>query len=368
MPLNPDSHAPTELEILSRLVNRGLLLLDTRFEVEFANAAACGLLACIDEQELKQRWKTITPGLQIEKNLPQALQPRFFKIDLPLAAETRRLRAEIHVRDEKFGNGYLLLLKDRQKMDALDIKLLLASQMYVQSYLQGAMAHDLRAPLNAMHITLELLGETLTERFGDEDKSSQQRCILVMKEELGRMNQMLQAVFAHRTLLDDAREEFDLRNMIEEIAALLQTTARRYRLDLQCQLPASEIKLSGQREALKQALLNIVINSMQAMPDGGSLEIKTERENTTANIVLTDQAPTLAADLRAQMYAVSFAAEADLKSLGLYVARVLVEMHNGDIEITSSKNQGNFFRVSLPLARHAAGVRTTGIRQDIFSS
>ncbi len=363
MPLNKDQQPRTDLEILSHIVNRGMLLLDGDKDIEFANDMACGLLGAITEEELKRNWQALKPSLRLDENSPTS-KPRSFKIDLSMHGTPRYLRAEIHARAENSRGGYLVLLKDRMKMDALDSNLLLASQKQAQIYLQGAISHDLRAPLNSMQITLELLGETLAQNALDTDKSSEKRCIAVLKEELLRLNRKMRPVLDHNALLNPPRQEFDLRDCIEELNSFLESQVRRQRVDLQSRLPDEPIKMVGQREWLKQALMNIFISSLEAMPNGGSLEIGAQLEKSLVRVTVKDRGPKMSDDQCEKIFSLSFSAEKNPQVAGLYVARLLVELHGGDFHVDASS--GNCFTLQLPLASEQKTDDTANLGKNIF--
>lgn len=363
MPPNKDHQSRADLKILSQLINRGTLLLDHDKNIEFANDLACGLLGVVTEEELKRSWPTLKPLLHIDENLPTS-KPRSFKIDLSVHGAPRYLRAEIHAVNSH--GSYLLLLKDRMKLDALDSNLLLASQKQAQIYLQGAISHDLRAPLNSMQITLELLGETLAQNVLDTDKSSEKRCIAVLKEELLRLNRKMRPVLDHNALLNPLRQEFDLRDCIEELSSFLESQVRRQRVDLQSRLPAEPIKIVGQREWLKQALMNLFIHSLETMPNGGSLEIDAQLEKSLIRITVKDRGPKMSDDQCEKIFALTFSAEKNPQAAGLYVARLLIELHGGDFQVESSS--GNCFTLQLPLAGDQKTDDGTKLNKNIFSS
>lgn len=339
----------TRFSALTRIMNVGLLLLDSSADLEFANPLACGLLACADERELKDRWKQLKSQLRLEQDLPQTAKPRALTVNLPVADGTRFLRLETYALHEESCTGYLVLIKDREMINALETELLLASQMRSQVHLYGAYAHDLRAPLNAMQITLELLTDVLTG--GAEVESDRQRYIAVMKEELARLNRTLSAML-NRSLpsLNAKPEEFDLRAMVDEVAALLRTQAMRHRIDLQLQLPGREVIVYGHRDRLKQALINVALNGLEAMPGGGRLRINLVVKADSAAIVVKDDGPGIPPELLEEIYQIYFTMKKTGSGMGLYVARLVLESHNGDISMSNEPGGGANFTLSLPLS------------------
>lgn len=347
--ITQDSPIHSCLEILSRTINCGLLLLDAHIQPEFVNRSACDLLGCSTEDDLKGHWEIIKPLLRLNSIPPLMPNPRLLRIDLTVKGELRCLRVAIHVRDNNFGSGFLILIKNRLKLDSLDTQLVIASQMRAQLYFQDALTHALRTPLNAMHMTLELLSELAKDSTLDPGLSTQQHGITVMKEELANTTRTLRTVLNHDELLNPVRQEYDLRVLVEEVVSLLKMPARISLLNIQIQLPDYEVKLTGQREWLKQALLNITINRLEAMSNGGSLDIGLQLNKATVNIVIKDSGPSLSETELENIFAVAFTAETNSLGMDLYLTRVLVEVLGGEVQVANLTGKGNSFILSLPL-------------------
>jgi signal transduction histidine kinase len=217
-------------------------------------------------------------------------------------------------------------------------------------HLYGALVHDLRAPLNAMQITVELLADILADGRS-ADPSSQQRYIRVLKEELARLNRTLGTMLDNRMpSLTVASEEFDLRAIAQEVTALLGTQAMRHRIDLQLRLPDREVRVIGHRDRLKQALINVAINGLEAMPHGGRLQIDMAVHEVTVNITVRDDGPGIPAELLDEIYQIYFTTKKSGSGMGLYVARLVLESHGGDIQGVNTPGAGAWFILTLPLA------------------
>lgn len=353
MPPAQDNPPFARFGALTRIMNVGLLLLDSGTMLEFANPLACNLLDCANEEELKSRWINIKSLLRLDKGLPQTVKPLSLKVNLSLKNKTRFLRLEVYAVEEESCTGYLVLIKDRQIVDVLETELLLASQMRAQVHLYGALVHDLRAPLNAMQITVELLADILAGGRG-ADPASQRRYITVLKEELARLNRTLGAMLDNRMPSSSAAsEEFDLRAIVEEVAALLGTQAMRHRVDLQHRLPDREVRVIGHRDRLKQALINVAINGLEAMPRGGRLQINMAVHEASVDVTVRDDGPGIPAELLEEIYQIYFTTKKSGSGMGLYVARLVLESHGGDIQGVNTPGAGACFILTLPLATSA---------------
>ncbi len=340
--------APTQYHPFARfggltdIMNIGLLLLDSAASLEFASPPACLMLDCADEEEMKSRWDEIKLRLELDKDLPRTAAARTLNVNLRSKEDkTRVLRLEVFALKGESCTGYLVLINDRQIADVLETELLLASQMRAQAHLSGALVHDLRAPLNAMQITLELLADALVGGQ-DADLSGQQRYISVLREELARLDRALGGMLDNRLPSSSAASgEFELRALVEEVTALVSRQATRRRVALQHRLPDREVRVIGQRDRLKQALINVAVNALEAMPNGGQLRIDMKVRDASVDITVCDDGPGIPADLLDKKTG---------SGMGLYVARLVLESHGGAIQAVDGPGAGACFTLTVPLA------------------
>jgi len=341
-----------QLDAVTKIMNVGVLLLSPSHNLEFANGLACELLGFADADALKNEWDSIRVSLNLDERLGDGSKPRPLKVDLPTHDGVRFLRLETYALDENFCSGYLILLRDRRMVHVLENDLLLASQMRAQNYLYGALIHDLRAPLNAMQLTVELLGGgeggKAVARHGEE--LSPERYLKVLREELARLNRTLRTVLDYGAPIDPEFKEFDLLAVVREIVSLLAPQATRLQAEIRLSLPSeSVILVSGQRDRIKQALLNVAINGLEALPkSGGKLSIEVERGEGVVEVVVSDSGAGVPDDLLDTIYQVYFTTKKAGSGLGLYVARLVLESHGGDIRVENIPGNGARFYLSLP--------------------
>ena len=192
---------------------------------------------------------------------------------------------------EEEHQGFLYLLRERMALDALETDLLLASQLRALSRVYRAVTHDLKAPLHAMVLNLDRLQVALRRGEGAEEAEKTQGYLDVLREELERLDRSLVALLAETTPAGSGREEFDVRAMIQEIERLLLPQARLQHVALEAQLPGTAVRIAGQRDRLKQAILNVAINALDAMSDGGELEMVVEALPEEAEVRISDTGP-----------------------------------------------------------------------------
>ena len=111
--------------------------------------------------------------------------------------------------------------------------------------------------------------------------------------------------------------------------------------------------IKADHDLLKQALLNIVINGCQVMPDGGKLTLETARENGHILIAITDQGPGIKAEVRDKIFNLYYTTKPTGSGIGLAQAFRAVQLHNGRISVKSEPGRGASFEILLPVVASA---------------
>jgi signal transduction histidine kinase len=341
------AQARQRLNTLSQLMDVGVLLVDAARHLDFVNPRACELLGCADRSEVERLWPEIGQLLEPALNPVERRESRL-DLEVPGAAGARSLRCLVYPLAEEDHQVFLFLLRDRVVLDALETDLLLASQLRALTRVYGAITHDLKAPLNAMVLNLDLLQSALRRGEGATEAAASEQYLRVLREELERLDRSLLALLAETTPASRRREEFDVRAMVEEIERLLLPQARMQHVALEACLPGTAVRIAGQRDRLKQAILNVAINALEAMSDGGALELRLETLPDEAEVRITDSGPGIPEAVRPRIFDMHFTTKTSGTGIGLYVARSIVEAHGGEITVANAPGRGSEFRLRLP--------------------
>ena len=340
------AQARQRLHTLSRLVDVGVLLVDPSRKLEFANPRACELLACADPVELEGRWPELLPLLDSTEPMGEQLSQFDFEVSGPTNA--RMVHCRVYPLAEEEHQGFLYLLRERMALDALETDLLLASQLRALSRVYRAVTHDLKAPLHAMVLNLDRLQVALRRGEGVEEAEKTQGYLDVLREELERLDRSLVALLAETTPAGSGREEFDVRATIQEIERLLLPQARLQHVALEAQLPGTAVRIAGQRDRLKQAILNVALNALDAMSEGGALEMSVEALPEEAEVRISDTGPGIPEDMLRRIFDMHYTTKTTGTGIGLYLARSIVEAHGGEISVENRPGRGSQFKLRLP--------------------
>jgi signal transduction histidine kinase len=271
----------------------------------------------------------------------------------PRGSGSRRLRCQVHPLDEEDCVGWLLVVRDASLMRLLEIDLRRAARLRVLSQVYLAVAHDLKAPLNGMVLNLELLRESLADG-AEIGRENQRRWVEVIERELSRLRRSLDTLLAQTAPASDELERFDLRSTVEEIEDLLAPQARRQQVRLVTDLPAEPVTVAGHRDHLKQAMLNVAINGLEVLDEGGTLELTLRGEGESAALAVRDTGPGIPPDLVQRIFDMHFTTKNSGTGIGLYVARSVIESEGGELDVADTGPDGTTFVVRLPRAPEAA--------------
>ncbi len=223
----------------------------------------------------------------------------------------------------------------------------LASQMRVLAEFYPGVVHDLKSPLNALVVNLELLKASLGER---PDVERQRRYVRILDEELARLNGVIERLLPAAAPPGDAPGRFDLRQVIGEVEALLSPRARLQRVTVEVTLPGGPLILDGWRGRVKQALLALALNGLEAMPEGGTLAIVAAAHDAEAAVSVTDTGPGLPEELGDRAFDLYASTKHGHSGIGLPVARAVVESSAGSLSHSPARGRGCRFDLTLPLA------------------
>lgn len=230
----------------------------------------------------------------------------------------------------------------------LDRVVRLAAHMQVLSGLYHGVVHDLKSPINALVVNLELLKVSLTE---NPEVERQRRYVGILDEELMRLNRAVERLLpAAGPPRDEEESRFDLRALVEEVAALVSTTARHQNVRLEVVPGDGAAPLHAYRDRIKQALLCVLANGLESIGRSGTLTLALEATGREAVVTVTDTGAGVSEGAGERIYDLHYTTKEGHGGLGLYVARSVVESTNGTIRHTPGPDGGSRFTLTLPLA------------------
>jgi signal transduction histidine kinase len=243
------------------------------------------------------------------------------------------------------GAGLLVRLSDPEAQRKIGRELQTADRLAAISRISGGVAHEVKNPLNAILLHVEVARAKLAH--GDTEIAPQME---IISREILRLDRVV------KTFLDFTRPvELNLRNvpvqeLVSEIGDLARPQAAAAQIQIDVQQEAEGVEVRVDRDLLKQAVLNVVVNAMQAMPEGGRLRFESSANEETAEIRVSDTGSGIPPELREKIFRLYFTTRKEGSGIGLAMTFRIVQLHDGTIDFTSEAGKGTTFSIRLPIA------------------
>jgi len=283
------------------------------------------------------------PTIRVEQYLEIVLYNLIGFMTGFLAARERRQKERAQQTAGQLEESYSKLRDQADQILEIEEQLRRADRLTALGELSAGMAHEIRNPLGSIRGTAEIL----QEGFPPEDKRYEFARILI--QEVDRLNRVVQDFLTFARPEPPRLEEFDPETVLGEVLQLVQQPARKQGVELELQIDRAP-KLCGHREQLKQVFLNLVLNALQAMPEGGRLTITAGCDGSAIVLRFRDTGPGIPFEVRERIFNPFFTTRREGTGLGLAITQRIVSSHGGRIEIEESTERGTVFKVTLPFS------------------
>lgn len=246
------------------------------------------------------------------------------------------------------------ILKDRESKE--QERSLRAEALAAMGRAVSGVAHDMRTPLIAIGGFTSLVRRKLTS-LGSNCvdlpafiRENQQKLAIVIKE-TARLEKMVNEMLDFSKPLELERSEANILEMIEESIAIVNDISEHHQVKIRNQSSAGLPPVNLDAGRMKQVLINLLINAVQASPVGETVTIASHLKGAHLVISVSDRGPGITPDKRGELFTPFFTTKKDGTGLGLAIVKKIVEAHDGRIEVLDNPEQGLTFRVSLPAGK-----------------
>ncbi len=214
--------------------------------------------------------------------------------------------------------------------------------------LAGGLAHEIRNPLSTIGMNLELLAEDLAE---DESPRSRRmlRRISSLQNECRSLEEILNAFLQFARAGELHLEADQLNELVRSYVEFLAPQAAGQNVEIRTHLDSDLPLVSLDRSLMRQVLVNLCRNALEAMPDGGSLDLLTRVRNGQAVLEVIDTGRGMDEAVRERMFQAFFSTRSGGSGLGLPTVHRIIEAHHGEIVCESEKGKGTRFSITLPV-------------------
>jgi signal transduction histidine kinase len=247
--------------------------------------------------------------------------------------------------------GALLTLRDTESVRRIEDEIEMSRRLSASGRLTRGVAHEVKNPINAIVLHLQLLQNKLQKIDPDT-----RRHMDIIDSEIHRLDRVVQTLVDFTKTRDLHTEECDFRKLLEDVAVLASPDAEQRGVAIVRDLPEDALGVKVDADFMKQAVLNIVLNGVQAMPNGGTLTIAANRRGDVIETEIRDQGSGIPSELQEKVFELYFTTKKEGTGIGLAQTYQIMQWHYGTVEFESTDGVGTTFRLRLPYVGAKTGV------------
>ncbi len=210
--------------------------------------------------------------------------------------------------------------------------------------LAAEIAHEIRNPLMVVRLLFDSL------ELSEQADSHQEKDLLIIREKLNDLDQIAGRILDFGKSREAFRVQCPMREIMTEAALLVRLKLEQSKVTLTMNEPGADYMVFVDKGQIQQALLNLILNALGAMPNGGHLTLETAvEENRWVRVLVKDTGRGIPEEFKNRIFDSFLTARVGGTGLGLTISKRIMRAHDGDLELMESTAQGTVFRLSLPI-------------------
>lgn len=341
------------LEVVLDSMNDGVFVVDPDGVLLLNNKAAERLLALHSSvDDATQIWDVIDdPHIAsfVQKTIrdQDSVRDREFTLDTAGVVRVLSMSVLPLVQNGRI-EGTLLHIEDVSEKRAREARLRRAESLASLTTLAAGVAHEIKNPLGSIGIHLQLVNKVL-QRSEAPESDDLREYLDVIAEEVDRLNSIVvDFLFAVRPM-DIELQDSDLNERVNEMVDFVRYELDEADISLVLDLDEHLPPLRLDEKYFKQVLINLIKNSIHAMPDGGELRISTQQRGDEVILRLSDTGTGMSDEVIHKIFEPYFTTKDTGSGIGLTLVYKIVREHMGDIAVMSEQGKGSTFTVTLPV-------------------
>lgn len=272
----------------------------------------------------------------------------------------RRVQVSLDRFDDGMGEsmGTLITLRDLESMMQLGQELEISRRLAAIGRLTAGVGHEVKNPINAMVVHLELLRSKLASA-GPDAAGGAQRHVDILTGEMQRLDRVVQTLADFSRPMELKLREHDLRQVVATVVELTAAEMQENGVLVTVDSPEEPLMVRVDAELVRQALLNLLLNGMQAMTQGGELCVTLRRDHQFAIVEVTDEGEGIPPEILPRIFELYFTTKPKGSGIGLAMTYRILQMHGGALDVHSNAtplapDRGTTFTLRLPMTAGSA--------------
>jgi len=245
--------------------------------------------------------------------------------------------------------GFAYVIRDITERRLLEQERIQNEKMSSIGTLSASLAHEIKNPLNSIVINMEILKGHINKCFAEKEDLSFNKYINVIQSEVSRLDKVI------RDFLDFAKPQstkykpLSINEIIENVLEFIEPETTKSHIKIVNQLSSKIFDMHGEENQLKQIFLNLLLNAVQSMPNGGKINVKsTNMPDGNIAVSISDSGSGIKEEDKKNIFEPFFTTKKKGSGLGLAMVKQLVKNHGGDIDFISSEKHGTTFNLLFP--------------------
>lgn len=331
----------------------GLLAVDMNGLITAANPAARTILGIPEEYKIKDRYilDLLNKDIQFTDYIRQSLENPSGKnqreVHLQKGEETRILLAAAGIleSEQKIPRQFIFNFNDITDLKKLETEIRQGQRLADLGTLAAGMAHEIRNPLSAIKTYVSLLPKKI-EKPGFLEKFQK-----TVPREINRLNTLIEELLELSRLPKYTFKPTDIGKLLTRTIELLEANFNARDIGIQGHIPDTLPRIMADADQLEKVFINLMMNSAQAMPEGGTIIVRASSEGTLILLDFQDTGHGFSPETAQNIFNPFFTTKTKGTGLGLAITHKIISEHRGQITANSQKNTGSCFTVSLPRDR-----------------
>jgi two-component system sensor histidine kinase HydH len=236
-----------------------------------------------------------------------------------------------------------------REKEVVETNLRQAQRLSALGTLAAGVAHDIRNPLNA----IKLLSSHAIDRLNrDGDAAPVARQVQTIRTEVDRLEDIVSRFLSLAKETELRLEEHTVDPLLLECIRLIKQDAEARDVRITTELRAGDTALRLDPKQFRRAVLNVLINALEATPAGGRVRVFSRATDSACEVEVRDDGPGMARDVAEHVFDPYYTTKPTGTGLGLSITRSIIEEHGGAVSLTSAEGQGTQVLIALPALRH----------------
>ena len=244
-------------------------------------------------------------------------------------------------------DGLVVLLRDITEVSRLEGQLRRSDKLAALGTLAAGVAHEVKNPLHALGLNLHLLQSEVAP--GPPDPNAVRGYLDVLRSELQRLDRIVENFLRFSKPSVPEIKPVDIVALVERVLGLVAFEAAGHGVGIETHFAPEVATIPGDEGQLSQVFLNVVINALQAMPNGGALGVTVQKDGDWAEVSVKDTGRGIAEDVLPHVFDPYFTTRPSGVGLGLAIAHRIVQGHQGSLDVESQIGDGTTMIIRLPL-------------------